>query len=289
MLPNLLWDKYSYNDLFQDLKKGLPPLKPCFLAGTLVNTKNGLKAIETLIVGEEVYTYNFKQQQIELKSILKTYQNKTEKYINIHVKNDVIKATGNHRFWLPKQEQWVAASQLKVGAILSTQNNNFLEIEDLKVVTAIETTYNLEIKDNPNYYVGSYNILTHNTSKVSKYASKEIINVEFYEIMSSTKKTLYVGQTVQGIGKRYDQHRRDPKKAHWRIEMKGVFSIDINGESAPFKMTAYEAAVVELFEINKAGGKRQGNTGLYNKQNPIGKKKFNKYKKLGFNPCKFYV
>lgn len=72
--------------------------------------------------------------------------------------------------------------------------------------------------------------------------------------------------------------------------MSGVLEIQINGKSGPFKMTPYEAAVVELYEINSRGGVRKGNKGLYNKQKPIGMKKFDYFKKHGtFNPCKYYV
>lgn len=131
--------------------------------------------------------------------------------------------------------------------------------------------------------------LTYNT-RVSRFASTDLIDVEFYEILGEKRETIYVGQTRQGIGKRFDQHRRDPKKILWRNKMKGVFELSMNGKSGPFKMTPYEAAVVELYEINARGGVRKNNKGLYNKQRPIGKKKFEQFKKLGtFNPCNFYV
>ncbi|UPQ78122.1 hypothetical protein M0M57_10855 [Flavobacterium azooxidireducens] len=123
----------------------------------------------------------------------------------------------------------------------------------------------------------------------SIFASTDLIDVEFYKILNSKMQTLYVGQTIQGIGKRYDQHKIDPKKLEWSNKMKGVFEIDINDIPGPYKMTPYEAAVTELYEINKNGGMMKEKGKLYNKQKPIGKKKFEQFKKLGFNPCKFYV
>lgn len=72
--------------------------------------------------------------------------------------------------------------------------------------------------------------------------------------------------------------------------MNGVLEIKINNKSGPFKMTPYEAAVTELYEINSRGGLRKGNKGLYNKSKPISKRKFEYFKKHGnFNPCLFYV
>lgn len=124
----------------------------------------------------------------------------------------------------------------------------------------------------------------------SIFASTDLIDVEFYKILDSKMQALYVGQTVQGYDYRYAQHRRDPKKFDWSNKMKGVFEIDINDIPGPYKMTPYEAAVTELYEINKNGGMMKEKGKLYNKQKPIGKKKFEQFKKLGtFNPCKFYV
>ncbi len=68
--------------------------------------------------------------------------------------------------------------------------------------------------------------------------------------------------------------------------------LKINGkiERGPYKMTPFEAAVVETHEIYSRGGKRKAGKGLYNRVNPIGKTKFFIYKKIPiFNPCRFYA
>ncbi|WP_413511566.1 polymorphic toxin-type HINT domain-containing protein [Myroides odoratus] len=281
-----MWDDFRYKDLLE-----VPPTKkPCFLAGTLVKTATGKVAIEDVVPGQQVYAYNFALDKLEVRSVTEIYRNRTEVYICIQTKNGKIEATGKHLFWNPVEKKWTMANSLEVGMNLLDSKGQYIVIQSLEITECIVPTYDLEIEELHNYYVGEDEVLTHNKNRTSTFASTELINVEFYEILGEKKESIYVGQTIQKVGARYDQHRRDPKKAFWRKKMKGVFELSINGESGPFKMTPYEAAVVEMYEINTRGGIRKNNQGLYNKQRPIGKKKFELFKKLGtFNPCKFYV
>ncbi len=270
-----MWKDFTYKDLMH-----IPPKKkPCFLAGTLVHTSVGLVPVEQIEIGQQVYTYNFEKGINELKPVLEKYVNKTEKYLQIFVGKDIIEVTGNHRFWLPEKKIWQVASKLLITDMLLSKKAKQIKIDKLVIVDEIKDTYNLEVQDNPNYYVGKNALLAHNATKISKFASKEKIFVEFYELIDSKKEVLYVGQTIQKRTAREAQHLNDTKKP-WRNKIKGSFEI------YPKQwMTPYEAAVVEMYEMNYRGGK----TGLFNKVNPISKRKFNKFKDLGFNPCKFYV
>ena len=275
---------------YQDLLEVPPTKKPCFLSGTLVKTERGKIAIENIVVGERVYAYNFERNKLEIRTVTATYQNRAEQYSCITTLNGKIEATGKHRFWDADAQTWVMANRLQPGMYLLDTKGQHIVIQSVEIVTRIVPTYDLEIEELHNYYVGEDEVLTHNKNRTSIFASTDLIDVEFYEILGTTREPLYVGQTIQGHDTRYAQHRRDPKKAGWRNKMKGVMEISINGQSGPFKMTPYEAAVVEMYEINIRGGIRKNNQGLYNKQRPIGKKKFEKFKKLGtFNPCQFYV
>jgi hypothetical protein len=89
---------------------------------------------------------------------------------------------------------------------------------------------------------------------------------------------------------RYGQHKIDPKKADWGKKMEGVFRLQVNGKAGPFSMTPYEAAVTELYEINYYKGTTKSLEPFKNKQKPIGKRKFEYFKKYNtFNPCQFYI
>ncbi len=191
-----------------------------------------------------------------------------------------------------------------MGDTLLSKNNGKLEIINREVFNDNVLTYNLEIKDNPNYLVGRNKVLVHNGSpslveKLQNLISKDYF---FYVLMDATGKTLYVGLTTRTIRKRYKEHvaeylknlKRGKTKKNWMEKIKGPEEISLNNKKGPFNMNRYEAAVIELHEINKNGGITNKNGGrstlLNNKTRPISETKFNFIKKHHFwmNPCKFY-
>jgi len=133
------------------------------------------------------------------------------------------------------------------------------------------------------------------------FSSTELIEVQFYELFGSDKNAMYVGQTTkEDIGTRYSEHfyevkptkkdgtpkKHNVRKKAWMDEVDGISRIRINGKIGRLKMTPFEAAVVETYELNVKGGKEA----LYNRKNPVSERSFKKWKKEGiFNPCKFYV
>jgi len=288
-----MWKEFEYKHLLE-----IPPKKlPCFLAGTLVLTEQGLRHIELIKSGDKIYTYNFKTGKQELKPVLETYTNHAEKYVSIEINNkETIQATGGHRFWVEAQKRWIRARNLKVGMKLYTKALSQGIITQIKIKEQTVPTYNLSVADNPNYFVGQHQILTHNTNKISAFSSLFTKEVEFYTLSGRNGnliKDYYVGQTIQGFDKRFSQHLTAHRKNRsLRPWMEGAFPspIKIGKSYGPFKMTPFEAAVVEMHELYKRGGKRVGGKGLYNKVNPVSKLKFNIYKKVShFNPCEFYV
>ncbi len=289
-----MWKDFEYKHLLE-----IPPKKlPCFLAGTPVLTEQGLQPIELIKSGDKIYTHNFKTGKQELKPVLETYTNHAEKYVSIEINNtEIIQATGGHRFWVEAQKRWIRARNLKVGMKLYTKALHQGVITRITIKEKIVPTYNLSVADNPNYFVGQHQILTHNTNKISAFSSLFTKDVEFYTLSGRNGnliKDYYVGQTIQGFDKRFSQHltahRKNRLLRPWMEEVDGSLQIRINGKLGPFKMTPFEAAVVEMHELYKRGGKRVGGRGLYNKVNPVSKLKFNIYKKVShFNPCEFYV
>lgn len=281
-----MWDDFNYNHLL----KGNIKNKPCFLKGTLVLTSQGLKPIEQITMGEDIWSYNFNLSKTELKSVTQTFVNYTEKYLKIISCNgEILELTGQHLIWSQGQNEWIKAIELKTGMLMLTDTGKEIEITKIEHVHKNVPTFNLEVEGNHNYYVGKDSVLSHNASKVSKFATTDLIEVEFYKLIDSNAKTEYVGQTIQGTGTRYQQHeydyKKNPSKKPWMKNVDGHLKIKLNGINGPFKMTPYEAAVIEMFELNSNGGIKK----LGNKVNPISKKKFEEFKKTGsFNPCKFY-
>ncbi|MCB9262826.1 MAG: hypothetical protein H6607_10670 [Flavobacteriales bacterium] len=279
----------------------------------MVKLENEQRPIEQIKVGDMVYAYDFKLQKTILKPVIEISNNFCTKYVELYLANDVIKVTGSHQFWLVDANQWMAASELKTNMSLMNHKGQKMKIEKICIKEQEAKTYNFEVADVHNYFVGNNNILTHNGKSLSKssFNSEELIEVRFYELDNASKEARYVGQTTKPtVGARYDQHvyevnpyqadgvtpkKYNAKKKVWMDKIRGIYELEINGKIGPFKMTRFEAAVTEMYEMNKLGGKKGAETlnrmkNLENGQNPITQRKFEYFKKhKSFNPCRFYV
>lgn len=266
-----------------------PPKKPCFAAGTLVSCKTGLKPIEQIEVGEIVLSRNMKTGQNEWKTVTETFTNFANEFVQIEFEAEIIKATGQHTFWLPKKNKWTKAIDLITGDTFLSHEDEFKAITNIEVKKKKAATYNLEVSANHNYFVGQNQVLTHNKTRVSKFANDALFEVEFYKLTDINNQSIYIGQTVQGIGKRRDQHvyegavAKEKNIKTWKQKIDGV------GHPKNFPeaviINTYEAAVIELYEINLL--RAQGGE-VYNAQKPIGAKKFKRFKDKG-NPCRLFT
>ena len=290
-----MWADFSYKNL---LDGGLP----CFLAGTLVLTANGLIPIEAVKKGDTVVSFNQNTFLNEDKEVLNVFQNDCVKYLKLYTSpTDFIEVTGQHKFYLPLTKIWIAASELKVDDILLNASGQQVTISKLEIIESDNKTYNFEVADNHNYFVGNKSILAHNKAKRLKFTSSTELEYQFYEFIDLlTEKPLYVGQTTQKtIEIRALQHRREfaknPDKKLWMGNEAEIKRIILKKDGIrvvpPYKMTPFEAAVVETHELSKRGGKRANGKGLFNKKNPVAKDTFDtiKRKHPNFNPCRFYA
>ncbi len=157
----------------------------CFAAGTLVATEHGLRRIEEINSGDNVYAYDHEARKWILANVIEplthTYSGDV---ITIVVGGDKIKATGNHPFWVasgdhldtrpvakdvPIHEQgttnngrWVEARDLRVGDTLLRNNEKTVKVDNVDLYKDHMSVHNLEISMIHNYSVGSIGVLVHN-------------------------------------------------------------------------------------------------------------------------------
>ena len=137
--------------------------KGCFMAGTLVTTKEGLKPIEEVKIGEYVLSRNEESGETSYKKVTDTLIRSTYNICTIELENGKIKSTTGHLFMV-KDKWWKAAAELKAGDILETADE---QCQRVKSITVEEkgypvTTYNLSVEDNHTFFVGKLGVLTHN-------------------------------------------------------------------------------------------------------------------------------
>ena len=141
----------------------------CFIAGTLVTTKSGLKPIEEIKIGDYVLSRNEETGETSYKKVIDTLVRSTQEICTIELENGNIKSTTGHLFMV-KDKWWKAAVELIVGDILVTSDGKEQVVKSIKVEEKgyPVTTYNLSVEDNHTFFVGTEKVLTHNTIKLLK-------------------------------------------------------------------------------------------------------------------------
>lgn len=132
----------------------------CFPAGTKIHTKNGLKNIENIIVGDLVWSWNERNEKIELKRVLNFQTAETDVIIELHTLNDIIRTTPTHPF--KTDNEWKDAAELEIGDTVKTFDGTSLKISRVNHVPAKENVFNFSVEDFHTYYVGENLVLVHN-------------------------------------------------------------------------------------------------------------------------------
>ena len=119
------------------------------MAGTLVTTKEGLKPIEEVKIGEYVLSRNEESGETSYKKVTDTLIRSTYNICTIELENGKIKSNTGHLFMV-KDKWWKAAAELKVGDILETADEQCQRVKSITVEEKAYpvTTYNLSVEDN---------------------------------------------------------------------------------------------------------------------------------------------
>ncbi len=153
----------------------------CFAEGTLVQTEEGMKAIEDIREGDMVLAYSEETGEQAYKPVTRLLRNKTDQWYHIYVNGEEIVCTAGHPFYILNADQfrtkvefegvktdkdgkWICAKDLKIGDEVLTGDRSCAIIEEIQKETLVkaETTYNFEVEDFHTYYVSEECILVHN-------------------------------------------------------------------------------------------------------------------------------
>ena len=133
----------------------------CFVAGTLVMTKEGYKAIEKIEEGEEVLSYNENLGIFEYKEVVEVYKNETKELSHIKTKKDEIVSTPGHS--ILTSEGWKKAKDIKANDLIKTKEGYEIVIEvDSEELEEVENVYNLNVLGYHTYVVGYGLLVVHN-------------------------------------------------------------------------------------------------------------------------------
>ena len=136
----------------------------CFIAGTLVHSEDGSKAIEDISAGDKVWAWDEETGDVALKEVVETYINETDELIHVFVNGEEIITTPTHPFYSPAKG-WIDACDLRAGDILILVSGEQVTVEKVQHET-LETpivVYNFQVEDYHTYYVTNRGVLVHNS------------------------------------------------------------------------------------------------------------------------------
>ena len=136
-------------------------LVSCFAAGTMVRTLTGDRPIETLLVGDQVLAQDTAKGALRYRSIAAVHHNPPALALRVKLGDEVILATGFHRFW-KVGKGWIMARELKPGDPIRTLEGSaqVVSIEPDRV----QPVYNLDVADDADFFVGKLGALVHDNT-----------------------------------------------------------------------------------------------------------------------------
>lgn len=131
----------------------------CFVAGTLVKTPTGEKAIETLRPGDQIETYDFTLHRMVISSVVQSLEHKNLPTLWVVTSKGSVVTTPEHRFWT--KQGWVAAGDLVAGESYLVDSSGHYQKVLLIMAGARKDVYNLHVSNaDHDYYAGDF--LVHN-------------------------------------------------------------------------------------------------------------------------------
>ena len=159
---------------------------PCFLAGTLVSTPEGLRRIEEILSGDRVWGYDLRRG--EWRGCVVSYHASVaydDLVVTVRAGGSEVKSTYHHPYWVVSGEdldqrptpdqlgeqlqsvpgvegRWVDAGDLRVGDVLLSRTGGQSTVESVEAEHTPTTVYHLYVEDVHNYAVGDQEWLVHN-------------------------------------------------------------------------------------------------------------------------------
>ena len=149
------------------------------LAGTLVKTEGGYKAIEEIEVGDKVWSWDEATGEQALKTVVQLFRNEKDVLVHIDAAGEQIQTTLGHPFYVAGKG-WVKAGELKSGDVLKLYDGKEAEINGVYIKESKPViTYNFEVEDSHTYYVTQSDVLCHNicTSKAFTKDQRAVIEL----------------------------------------------------------------------------------------------------------------
>ncbi|MEJ5048698.1 polymorphic toxin-type HINT domain-containing protein [Chryseobacterium culicis] len=153
--------KKSVDDVAKKLLKTC--VFACFPAGTPVHTEHGIKNIEDIQIGDQVWAYDEDTDTVALQPVIDFIINESDHIISIYTEAEVIETTAIHPFYT--EEGWKDASELEIGEKIWTKDDTKVTIEKTEYSYEPKKVYNFTVAHFHTYFVGLLALLVHNSGR----------------------------------------------------------------------------------------------------------------------------
>lgn len=138
----------------------------CFVAGTLVETAEGLKPIEKIAVGDLVLARNVETGETALKAVTDLIRRHERTIWQVSLNgldgdSASFKTTDDHPWWIAGQG-WKKTAELAAGMAVVTKNGRGMVVASVTETDRTDATFNLTVADFETYFVGKNGVLVHN-------------------------------------------------------------------------------------------------------------------------------
>ncbi|QND84809.1 RHS repeat/ LysM domain-containing protein [Chromobacterium vaccinii] len=147
----------------------------CFAGGTLIHTRDGLKPIEKIVVGDWVLSQpEFKGTQA-YRQVARTVDFADKEILRLVIRTnsssqETLLCTRNHPFWVSGCG-WLAAEQMQLGDVLELADGGEAVLLQVEAEEQRQHVYNFEVDGFHTYYVGKSGVWVHNTNCAEKVPS----------------------------------------------------------------------------------------------------------------------
>jgi len=191
----------------------------CFVAGTLVETKDGLQPIEKLEIGDLVLARDTNTGETQLKPVTDLIRRHDRVIWEVSLSGvngeaELFETTDDHPWWIAGIG-WTTTEQLTPNMSVITANGRGMVITLIIKTTRTDATYNITVADFETYFVGKQQVLVHNCkNKLTKQQRKQQVRAQRKEAREnepmSDKRMDY---EKQGLTKDQQRQMHDKKQS----------------------------------------------------------------------------
>ena len=213
----------------------------CFVAGTLVKTRDGNRKIEEVRCGDYVLAQDPETGEVGYQVVEKTFVREVDQIVHVVVGGVEIETTEEHPVFV-EGEGFVRAVSLQNGDVLRLANGENAKVEKLWVEALDEKVpvYNFEVADYHTYYVSEMGVLVHNMCAVS--GGKTVTTYKYW-----TTSITFKGNKVYQRNDLFDPNH----VSTWRRNGKMIKGTNVERMAAGNAPIGYDGKSINLHHLSQ--------------------------------------